>query len=177
MLGSNFSFSKLERKKLDEAIDDAIKNGKLDLVRYYNEIGLSKLKGNHNEVKQERIDTKYKALLIKNLNDNLIKIRNLKIEEIKNAPLECLTESEAKQVGKEEEWYILFYDVVRTYGRMLPFTPENEEFDYFSEEVKLQDKSDVTPKMIKDMYTRYHGKTFEEVKRNILKRQYKKAHK
>ena len=177
VLGSNFSFSMKERIELDKKIDEAITKEEFKLARFYNEIGLVKLKGTHTNEKEKLILEKYKLLLIKDLNDSLRKIHTNKLDEIKKKNLEDLTHFEAKIIGKENEWNDLFYDTWYSFGVELPFIPEDDEFDYFSMEALLQNKSDITPAIIKDLYRRYHGKSFTQIKNNILKRQYKKAHK
>lgn len=157
ILKSDFSFTTKERENLMNELRNACLNNDHYTGEYLTKKYYYKVTCQDNLI--PLLDEAYHSN--KSLND---------IDQ--NIKLEDLTLTEAKAIDKESEWLKLFNSIYK-YIIMIPPVPGDEKIDYYDEELKFENRSDFTPKIIKNLITRYAGWDYEKIKNYIIKRRNK----
>lgn len=178
ILGSGFSFSNKERNSLLKEMEVASNNGNTLYFNYLSRKSMYLIM--NNEQKLEENEHEYSLELKRLLCNDIALLHNKKLseykEKLKSTPLSDLTEKEAILVDKHDKWAKLFKFVSKKASMHLPAIPTCRCINYIDEEIKFQNKDDITPSIIVSLYKRYKNKSYKEVHDDILKRrkEYKK---
>ncbi len=172
ILGSGFSFSNKERNSLLKEMEVASNEGNTLYFNYLTRKSMCLAMGN--KQKLEENDSVYSLELIRLLCKDITLLHNKKLneykEKLKNTSLADLTEKEANLIGKHDKWSKLFNSVYNKTFMHLPPIPTCRCINYIEEEIKFQNKDDITPNVIISLYKRYKDKSYKEVHDDILKR-------
>ncbi len=171
-LGSGFSFSNKERNELLKEMQIASDEGNNLYFNYLTRKSMCLVMGNKQELSKNEYE--YSLELIKVLCRDITLLHDKKLNEYKekltNTHLADLTEKEASLIGKHDKWSKLFKSVYNKTSKHLPARPTCRCIDYIEEEIKFQNKDAITPNVMISLYEKYRGKSYGEIRDDILKR-------
>ncbi len=167
IFSSSFSFSNKERNELLNEIKAASNEGNTLYLNYL--VRKSKCLVTDNKRELYENEDEYSLELIKLLCKDIALLHDKKLSKYKEIPLHELTSKEAKLIGKYEKWSKLFSRIYSNAIRYLPPIPSTAKIDYIEEEIKLQNKDDITPNIMISLCKKYKGKSYKEVHDDILK--------
>lgn len=169
---SSFSFSNNERNALLNEMEKATDEGNILYTTYAASKAMCLISDNKQELYKN--ESEYSLELIKLLCKDISLLHDKKIKEykekLKETPLYELTSKEAALIGKHEKWSQLFKRIYDFTIKHLPPIPNKAKIDYIEEEIKFQNKDDVTPGIMISLYKNYKDKSYSEIRADILKR-------
>ncbi len=176
ILSSGFSFSAKERNSLLKEMEVASAEGNILYLNYLSIKSMCLIASD--KQKLEENEHEYSLELIRLLCKDIALLHAKKVseykEKLKNTPLADLTEKEASLIDKQDKWTKLFKSVFDKTSKFLPVMPTCRCINYIEEEIKFQNKDDITPSIMVSLYKRYKNKSYREIHDDILKRRKEK---